>query len=245
MQPNWPEQIFQIPIIKQAGLLECEAINAGSSNLNYKVTTEEGTWVVRLNKPLPGVNRKQEQKVLKLIGPLKISPAVIAVNPQAGYLITEFCTEPTWQQSSPELATSIDQISVQLRQLHRIPYDYLPSRLDQRINRYIQQINGLPEALVKDIQFASEDLNRLGFWSACKTLYHSDLNPNNLMGINNPLIIDWEFAGQGHALLDWLIMEHELQLDLSAYYPDEMNEKWLKPAKDLIEDMLRMWSYYQ
>ena len=88
-----------------------------------------------------------------------------------------------------------------------------------------------------------QKLDFLNFWKANNTLYHSDLNPNNLLGLNKPTIIDWEFAGQGHPLLDWLILEQQTTIDLSAYYPTDINPVWVAPAKRMINAMMKLWPH--
>ncbi|TDR20655.1 phosphotransferase [Marinicella litoralis] len=243
MQPNWLRQITQIPTIQQAGLLGCERITGGISNLNFKVTTHQGIWVVRLNQAQLGVNRKLEQDILNLIAPLKLSPEVIDANPAAGYLITAYCDLATWRQSNTTDVGAFTKLADSLNALHQIPCHHSASRLDQRITHYLKQINHIPDDLAAETMHQIDQLEQLGFWSACQSLYHSDLNPNNLLGNDQAVIIDWEFAGQGHALLDWLIMEQEHQQDLSQFYPTDIRESWLPPSKALIANLMKLWDF--
>jgi len=242
MQPNWLKQLQQIPTIQQAGFIDCEKITAGNSNVSFKVNSQAGTWVVRFNQHQFGVNRLQEKLILDLIAPLNISPKVIDANPEAGYLITAHSPKATWQQLNIHDSDSILELADSINRFHQIPYTYLPSRLDHRIDTYLKHIKNIPSELHQNIVQTVKVLQQLGFWEACNTLYHSDLNSSNILGNKSPLIIDWEFAGQGHPLLDWLIMEHEHQLDLSAHYPVKINKQWLKPGKLLIADLMKLWA---
>lgn len=242
MQPSWLEKIKQIPVVRKAGLLGCERMTGGTSNVNHKITTELGIWVVRINQNQPGVNRTQESLILKRLAPLEITPAVIEVNHEAGYLITQYTSKPAWRQITQVSESSVVELAHRLNQVHQIPYDYLPSRLDQRIISYLKHMPKVPSSLKLRLLQNIESLSQMKFWEACHSLYHSDLNPSNILGQTDPLIIDWEFAGQGHAVLDWLIMEHEHQIDFAAHYPADTEEKWLKPIKSLVADLMHLWT---
>lgn len=198
--------------------------------------------MLRFNQATLGINRYQEQHILKLIRPLKISPTIIENNPDSGYLISAYIPQATWHHSDFINPKKLKALSQVLNQVHQIPYQYLPSRLDHRLKNYLQQIKGVPEGLKNTLLHSIEQLEGMNFWQANNTLYHSDLNPSNILGIDPIQIIDWEYAGQGHPLLDWLIIEHYAGYDLSEYYPADLQEEWLKPAKTMIDAMMQLWS---
>ena len=119
----------------------------------------------------------------------------------------------------------------------------MPSRLDYRLKLYLKTIKKVPVNTTIELLDTIQKLDFLGFWQANNSLFHSDLNTNNLLGRKQLTIIDWEFAGQGHPLLDWLILEQQSKTDLSAYYPEDMNPVWIDPAKRMIAAMMNLWPH--
>ena len=154
-----------------------------------------------------------------------------------------FFDQPIWQHddfNDPEMLATLIRNT---EKFHSIPYEYLPSRLDHRLKLYLKNIKKVPETITIELLDTIQKLDFQGFWHANNTLYHSDLNPNNLLGRNQLTIIDWEFSGQGHPLIDWLILEHQTNADLSAYYPEDINPVWLNPAKRMIKAMMKLWPH--
>jgi|GEM_PF-1237741 len=244
---NWLEHIQQLPAVKQAGFIQAQPLTQGSSNQNIKVTTQAGIWVVRFNNPKLGielgVDRHQEARILDLIQDLPCAPQVISNQPDAGILITEFIEASALTPADLQYSNCQQQLAQALDSIHQLAYQHLPSRLDQRLQRYLQHIPNAPLELAQRLQDTIKQLDTLGFWAQCQCLYHSDLNPHNILGCSRPVLIDWEFAGQGHALLDWLIMEHEFQTDLSTYYPADTDSRWLHPLQSLVADLMQLWSH--
>lgn len=246
MQPkvNWHRRLLQISKIQDQGLLDWQTVHSGTSNHMFKVTTNAGIWMVRINRAALGIDRHEEKRIMALIEPLGIGPKVIENNPDKGYLITEYKKHQPWQTDDFKDPKKLDVLSKTLNQYHAIPYEYLPSRLDYRLKLYLKSIKQVPMNTTLVLLDTIQKLDFLGFWKANNTLYHSDLNPNNLLGHGDyTTLIDWEFAGQGHPLLDWLILEHETHTDLSTYYPKDINPVWLNPAKRMIHAMMNLWPH--
>lgn len=238
---NWAHRLNAIDCIKQAGLLDWQLINTGSSNNNIKTETKQGTWMIRFNRASLGINRFEEERILELIQPLSVAPEVIENNPKEGYLITQYINHPNWQQQHLKDPNFIKALKIRLQEIHNIRYEYLPSRLDNRLKTYLNNFNNVKNSIAMELLENIQKLDNLGFWQDNNSLYHSDLNMNNLLGTKPLYIIDWEYAGQGHPLLDWLILEFESNLDLSEHYPSDINPEWIKPAKKLVTIMMDLW----
>lgn len=241
MPNNWLESVKQLAAVKAAGFIDCEPIKQGITNHNFKVTTEQGVWVVRLNQPQPGVDREREQQLLCWLAPLNLTAKIIDINPAQGFLITEYLNSQLWTQKDFEDAAQLQSLADKLKLIHQISYDEPTTRLDHRILQYIDHFKP-SQKICKRLMADISSLEQSGFWAACTQLYHSDLHRNNILGIGDDIkILDWEYAGQGHAILDWLIMEQESGSDLSHHYPQETNPKWLPPLRSLIQQVLQMW----
>ncbi|MDJ1139379.1 phosphotransferase [Marinicella marina] len=240
---HWQHQLESIHTIKAAGLKHWEPIHSGSSNYIFKVTTSAGLWIVRFNRAAMGISRQEEHRILEKIKPLDIGPNVIENDPDAGHLITEYIDQPTWQRSDLKNHDKLNQLKQAMNKYHAIDYEYLPSRLDHRLRLYLKNIKKIPERTTIDILENIQKLDFLGFWRANNSLYHSDLNLGNLLGDDSLRIIDWEFAGQGHPLLDWLILEHEVKMNLSDHFPDDVLPVWIAPARRLIRAIMKLWPH--
>lgn len=240
----WYKRLESIGIINNAGLLDWQPIHSGTSNHMFKVTTEVGIWMVRINRAALGIDRHEEKRIMDLVAPLGIGPKVIENNPSEGHLITEFIAHKPWQQDDFKDPQKLHCLSKTLNQYHDLSYEYLPSRLDHRLRLYLKSIKHIPVKTTMVLLDTIQKLDFLGFWQANKSLYHSDLNPNNLLGHGKQTtVIDWEFAGQGHPLLDWLILEHVTKLDMSSYYPQDINPVWVEPAQRMIKAMMNLWPH--
>ena len=240
---NWQDKLKSITVVNNAGLLDWQPLYSGTSNHIFKVNTEVGFWIVRFNRAALGIDRGQEKQIMALVEPLGIGPKVIENDPESGFLITEYIDGQTWKVNDFKNPLMLEKLKQQLNQFHSIPYEYLPSRLDYRLKSYLKSIKNVPTKTAMNILETVQKLEFLDFWKANNTLYHSDLNLNNLLGRDDLTIIDWEFAGQGHPLLDWLILEYETKVDLSAHYPEAINPVWIEPAKRMIHAMMRLWPY--
>lgn len=244
MQNSWHKKLNTIPAIKSAGLVSCEPLTQGKSNQVFKVVTKAGPWVIRINQAQAGVDRKQENAVLKLIEPLNVFPNIIENNPDHGYLITEFIAEANWQKTDFTQTNKLTTLANQLAKFHTLTYQDDKNRLDNRLQDYLSSFDVVPEQLRIQTEQQIDILEKQQFWPACNTLCHYDLNPTNIIG-KQAMFIDWEFAGQGHPLIDWLIMEYESGCDLSDHYPTNINKLWITPCKSLIQSMMTMWQLNQ
>ncbi len=240
---NWYDKLKSISVVNNAGLLDWHPVYSGTSNHIFKINTQVGVWMVRFNRAALGIDRHQEKQVMALVEPLGVGPKVIENDPESGHLITEFIDRPTWRINDFKDPLMLKKFKQKLNQFHTIHYEYLPSRLDYRLKSYLKNIKGVSNKTAINILEAIQKLEFLGFWKANNTLYHSDLNLNNLLGRDHLTIIDWEFAGQGHPLLDWLIIEYETKVNLSAHYPLDINPVWIEPAKRMIHAMMKLWPY--
>ncbi|MFC3193025.1 phosphotransferase [Marinicella sediminis] len=236
----WHDRLLSIPVVAKAGLLGWQALQPGS-NQNFKIETTQGHWVVRFNQSIPGVDRLVEQQLLQQLQHLAWLPTMIDCDPGAGYLITEFIEQSVWQKSDFSNPQRITQLADQLRLIHLQPCDQAPTRLDRRIQYYLSQTQVAAD-LQRRLTQGIDTLEQLQFWTACRWLCHHDLNPGNLLGHKPVYLIDWEFAGQGHAILDWLIMEQESGADLSSWYPEDTRPDWIIPLKTLISDLMKLWN---
>lgn len=236
------QQLLNIPAIKKAGLLSYEPTCQGTVNKTFHVETTLGRWAVRLNEnAMPGINRQREVEILSLIKGQDIGPELIAHDVENHYLITRWVDGESWTAddlSNPDL---LHNLKVKLSRLHQIEYDNKATYLMARIIEYILFFADASESLKKAISDSVKALNQTGFWQKQNRLLHFDIHPYNIIGYENPIVIDWEYAGSGHPLLEWLIIQHYAKNDISELMPrfnmpDEQQE-----ASRLIELLMELW----
>ncbi len=241
--PNKLHKLNNIEFIQEAGFIRAEAIKHGLNNHSFKAFTEQGIYFVRLNATISGVDRCREALILDHIAPLLITPKVIINNLEDNYLITEWSTGKLWQRDDFKKLRLVTALKKQLSIFHAINYTdtegQAGSRLDQRLLSYAINQNPTITARLKTHINKLQDLD---FWAMNNYLTHFDLNPRNIIGRKPPLLLDWEFAGQGHPLIDWLIIEHECAVDLSTHYQALDENNWLPSLRVLIQIMMQIWS---
>jgi len=241
--PDKLHSLKHINFLTDAGLCEARSIKHGLNNHSYHVITEQGHYFVRLNAVIAGVSRRREAHILNLIAPLNISPKVVLNDLDNNVLITEWCRGRVWTKPDFGKKDLVSALAKPLQHVHSIECPdtvlFLDSRLDQRLLFYVTNQSSKIQSQVHRL---IEKLDDLGFWHANQSLTHFDLNPHNIIGRRPPMLLDWEFAGLGHPLIDWLIMEFESGHSLNNYYRHLDDNNWLPPLRALIQIMMQIWA---
>ncbi len=236
-------RLQRIEFIARAGLIEARPIKHGLNNHSFQVITEQGHFFVRLNAVISGVDRQRESQILALIAPLNISPKVFVNDLKNNVLITEWCRGKLWQASDFKNKGLVKSLAEQLKKFNHIDLSqetiFTDSRLDKRLLNYAKnQKDRIKDHINRHIEKHTE----LRYWQANQYLTHFDLNPRNIIGRQPPMLLDWEFAGLGHPLIDWLIIEYESGQSLEDFYRHYDNNNWLPPLRALIQIMMQIWS---
>ncbi|KAA3638360.1 MAG: hypothetical protein DWP95_12770 [Proteobacteria bacterium] len=241
--PDKLHSLKHIKFLTEVGLLEARPIRHGLNNHSYHVITEQGHYFVRLNAVIAGVDRHREAQVLDLIEPLNISPKVILNDTEQNVLITQWHRGNRWQNQDFNRPSLVRKLAQQLKSFHAIPCPqtavFKHSRLDHRLLGYA---DNQKDNIKKHINRHIDKLDEMGFWQANQSLTHFDLNPRNIIGRQPPMLVDWEFAGIGHPLIDWLIIEYESAQSLDHYYRHYDDNNWLPPLRALIQIMMQIWA---
>lgn len=234
--------ISTLPVVKNAGLLSIEPVHHGTINKTYQVHTQQGIWAARINQnTMPGINRSAEIDILKQIQHLNVAPAMVAYDSEQQYLITEWVSGNSWTPddlANPEL---LRKLKAKLQPLHDIFYDNKATYLMARIMEYNLYFSGAADSLKQAINTSVKKLNKTGFWQKQNRLLHFDLHPGNIIGHDDPIIIDWEYAGSGHPMLEWLVIQHYAESDISAFIPKMYQTAEFEEAHELISLLMELW----
>jgi aminoglycoside phosphotransferase (APT) family kinase protein len=241
--PDNLHRLQRIKFIEAAGLIEARPIKHGLNNHSFHVITEQGPYFVRFNAVISGVDRQREARALDLISALNLSPSVILNEPNNNVLITDWCRGKRWHSDDFKNNKLVTTLANQLKTFHQINLSqetiFNNSRLDKRLLSYTEnQKDSIKEHITRHIN----KLEQLDFWQANQSLTHFDLNPGNIIGRQPPMLLDWEFAGLGHPLIDWLIIEYECGHSLDNYYHHLDDNNWLPPLRALIQIMMQIWA---
>lgn len=227
-----PGALQRVAELAGAKVTDCAAIGQGRENRCWRVRSDAGDWVVRLNADAcggaqPELDREFECRVLRAAAHHGLGPAVIACSPDSGYLITQFIDQPIWTADCFGDATAVAALARSLRELHAMQ-EPAAEAVDWRGELLSLAAEGplRDSAALKDgIGRLLEDLDQTGFAEGPLALCHHDLHAANILGQAPVRFVDFEYARWTHPAMDiaWLIQYHDLvpeqcDLLLSAYY---------------------------
>ena len=249
---TWAPQLGEAPRIEPVK-------ESGKSNWTFRLRSPGCSWALRVNrKPDPtGVNREREINLHNLAARHGIAPPVVLSDPEAGFLLTEWISTPTFP-SSAKLDGTFDgdgqsisanplYLSRFLRTLHAIP---LPASLAQSPLQVVRRLNTFRSMLPSDslARLASHAQDEqllhaeslLAEGTFTPVFCHNDLNPTNLLAISpadekepcHLLALDWEYACAGDALFDLAVAGTTLA-DSNA---DELLEAYLQRTPSVLEE---------
>ena len=98
-------------------------LQGGTSNAAFRVQTDLGSFVLRLNEPEAGqlgVDRAREALLHRAAAAAALAPAVIHADAAGRFLITEFLTGPGWSAQDMGDWHCLAELGEVLRQLHAL-----------------------------------------------------------------------------------------------------------------------------
>jgi thiamine kinase-like enzyme len=193
----WPEAIVAL-----------EELPGGITNVNYKATGPDGTYVIRLfgqDAELLAIDRADEEAATSMAAGLGIGAELIVSVPDEGYLVTRFLPG---QQVTPEQMHSpamLARVAETLRALHQGPA--IPGTIDPfaAVDFYLQNALARGADPGDDYGWArpiAEWIKRtVGFTMTAPC--HGDLLTANFIDLDGRLhLVDWEYAGMSDPRFD-------------------------------------------
>ena len=194
-----------------------ERINVGLTNQLYwarRGHKQDPAYVLRLNAPhdtVPGLDRDNELIILQAIKHFPWAVEVITQSDAHDWLLMPAYTQwahhehfaPTWRQQLLTAVAAYQTVSFDHPHIKKIEYAALLERYQHILIDNQHASNQAEIALW--IQQCTHGLSRLPELPLCLT--HHDLHPGNLcldrQGTQAQIkLIDWEYAGMGHAWFD-------------------------------------------
>ncbi len=215
----WREALAQVPGAESIGECDVRALPGGTINATFRVRTRQGDFVVRLHEPHSaalGVDRRREVVLQAAAADAGLAPRVLAADPLGRYLVSEFLDGAVWRAADMDDESRLAALAQTLRQLQAVPAPAVPALdLGVLLAAHVAQIAALvpdearelatPLARARRILAAQAQAAR----PAC--IVHGDLTHTNMIDLQRPRLIDWEYATVGDPLMDLAC--------LLAYYP--------------------------
>ena len=227
-------------------------IEGGLSNQAWRLDVPQGTWFVRRGHPDAarlGVDRWSECAVLRSVSAAGIAPAVLACEPAAGLLVTQFVEGVTWSRADVTRDANLRRVAERLRRLHELPVPEGVHDVDYE-RQALHLAASLPAADATAATLharAAAAFGRIGAFQYPLTLCHNDLHHLNLVDDGARLwLVDWEYGGRGNPLFDVasFLALHELgpgptQVFLDAYGRPQAGDP------GCLDDALWLFDYVQ
>jgi thiamine kinase-like enzyme len=183
------------------------ALSGGITNHNFRVTFGGEEYVVRMHgrdTKLLGIDRGAERVAGEVAARIGIAPTLVAAFDDC--LVTRFI--PSDPVSQPEIAENAPELARALRSFHDsaavLPARFwIPDLLAGYATRVHERGVGLPSAYAEATGVAARIANAMPL--ARPRPCHNDMLASNIIRARSNarmLIVDWEYAGMGHAYFD-------------------------------------------
>jgi thiamine kinase len=182
---------------------DVEELKGGLTNRTYQVRYDGEEFVMRLDSEqsrLFRFDRSCEIDILRKAAEAGLAPGVVHSDPEAGILVTEYLPGRIWGESDLERPESIESLAHLLRKVHALPLSGL--RIDmawvgQTYETNLERRQGLHAFAIRCMEVirsvpASENA----------TCCHNDIVAANIVGDDDPKLIDWEFSCDNDPLFD-------------------------------------------
>lgn len=200
--------IDAIPVL--SGSRPLRALPGGPASDSWLVDGPEGRLVVRLDRPLAtrlGLDRAREFAVLHIAHAAGFAPEPLGF--ADGVLVSRWLEGPVWTEEQLSAPGRLEMAGRLLRGVHDLPAPR--SALDPLAAaiRYAGCVPGEDStAVLREIEALTAGL----YQRSASCLCHHDPTAANLLGVEGPVLLDWEYAQGGQPLFDLAVMvvHHEL-----------------------------------
>lgn len=231
------EFLEKYSLFQNKQLLQFELIlPQGFCNLNYKLTTSDGIYLVRKLQQ-NSLDRKLEFKTAYLAYKKKIAKKPLLLDKKNSLMICEFANGIHKSSFSFQ---DIKNLAKTLQKLHAIKLYKRPINLKKTLHSY-KNVSFKTKILFKNLQNFSSDL----------VLCHQDLNPKNILFDKKSIfIIDFEYANINDRYFDlaalcveFSLNQKEEKIFLNTYFSSKQpfDRKKLELYKKIYKALCSLW----
>lgn len=233
---SWPITLSQPPTV-QAEIL------GGKTNRTYLLTTtlpRHPKLLLRLfskHSEDYGICRTSEHSIHIAVAKIGLAPAIIHWDNNIGFCVMELLEGVPWIKSNFDDPNKSNELSQAIKSYQQLSieglsqFDYL-GHLDHYANLAFDALNKVQQREWLSFRF------RLAHWQKApwtRKLTHHDLIAENIIDCADGLkIIDWEYAGLGHPVLDWLDLPEDTGCNQEDFVFLRNLRQWLESFWRLI-----------
>jgi thiamine kinase-like enzyme len=217
-----------------------ERLPGGLTNLNLKVTTPTGRFVVRIfqgDSALLGIDRDAEHQNSRAAAEAGVGAEVLDYRPDIGMLVIGFIEGETYDNASFTRPDVIARVADACRTLHRGPRFVNDFDMFRRQASYLATVRRNGYALFEGYEEYGARFHQI--WQALAVREeatvpcNNDLLAGNFVDDGDKLwLIDYEYAGNNDACFELGNIGTECELDLdqleelvTAYYGERLRNK--------------------
>lgn len=235
---------------------QIRALGGGLNPRTFLAVAGTQRYVLRLphSQSVALLDLPTEVRAMRAAAAVDLAPAVMAVDFEAGLLLTEYRVMP-WTHELVRQPIAISVIVRLLRALHVLPVDLPVYAVESIATRYLAVLDAVQSRLSAEERVWADELLRVArvfeARHAPTSFCHTDLVASNIL-IDGAAarLIDFEYAGRGAPLLDLASLaglngftaEQRLQL-LSEYYGESVAGSMMREFDDAIR-MLQLLGYF-
>jgi thiamine kinase-like enzyme len=242
--------------------IDLERLSGGSTNYNYRVTSNGKSYFVRIGNPLGailGVDVATEYHITKPVAEKGVAPAIVAFFEDVPALVCEFIETDgrAVDVRNPDIQQRlVEQLKVVHNMSAIFPNSFCPfATIEWSYKQCLDLGVDLPEEvhdiLLPSILSLRNTITRSPKLSPC----HLDLWNTNLLDDGNKLwIIDWEYGALADPYLDLAALcathnfsDGEIQTFLTLYQGNITGTEWehFQHCRILMDARWALWSFLQ
>jgi len=199
MQQHW---LTNLPI---HGVMKTEPLLRGVANDVYKITTTSGVYVLkhfRFDHPY-GLDRDQEVNVQQQLAEHGIAPQILHYDSAQGLLLQTFIEAPDLAHDRKSMGTKIQRLGEVSAHIHRLQVDVPVWSLRTRLQRYCDNLAEYEPDRARQFQKRLQQQRKLiDSFGKNAVFCHNDLAFHHVFLAQQPIVIDWEYAGLGDRYFD-------------------------------------------
>jgi thiamine kinase-like enzyme len=190
--------------------LHIERLPGGSVNDSWRVDTDQGRFVLRIDGPAwrrPGVDRARERLLHEAAAGAALAPRLLLRADPEGVQVCEYLDGRRWDEADFSQSQQLGRLGERLALLHALPVpeavlpfdpagcaqDYLRAMSVEAVSRTRAAL--IVAEIVEAARQVADGTTRL-------TIVHGDLAHANLLDGEQLWLLDWEYAQRADPLYD-------------------------------------------
>ena len=245
------------PDLATVDTAQIRAISGGVSPRTFLAVAGKQRYVLRMPaaSSMAFLDLETEAHAMRAAAAADLAPAVVAVDIEAGLLLTEYQVMP-WTHEMVRGPIAVSTIVRLLRALHSLPIELPLIAIEEIATRYLAELDSnAARPMTTDDRRWGDELLRLARHHEANhvptAFCHNDLVASNFLTDGTTArLVDFEYAGRGAPLLDLANLagmngftESQRSLMLAEYYREPPAVSLARDLNNAIR-MVRLLAYF-